>query len=222
VSKKSQPLETHQSEHQGISRREMVHRLVAGASGGLMAATDATARPAHSPDLAAPAERTAKTADSQPAPLFLDPHQKETLIVLAERIVPGSTQADVAGFLDLLLSVDTQENQKSFIASLSAMDGESLRQYGHPFKNLTEARQNELLMIASTPMHGGPGANESGLAAAFAAPPEPPPGILNEHFENLKGWITKAYYSSEIGMRELGWTGNYFFPTFPGCEESKA
>ena len=26
-----------------------------------------------------------------------------------------------------------------------------------------------------------------------------------------------AYYSSEIGMRELGWTENRFFASFPGC-----
>jgi hypothetical protein len=35
-------------------------------------------------------------------------------------------------------------------------------------------------------------------------------------FENLKTWITGAYYSSEMGMRELGWTGIVFFDDFPG------
>lgn len=46
----------------------------------------------------------------------------------------------------------------------------------------------------------------------------PVPPTLRDRFEHLKGWIVGAYYSSEIGMRELGWTGNVFFASFPGCE----
>jgi hypothetical protein len=34
----------------------------------------------------------------------------------------------------------------------------------------------------------------------------------------LKGWISVAYYSSEIGMKELGWTPDRVFASFPGCE----
>jgi len=40
-------------------------------------------------------------------------------------------------------------------------------------------------------------------------------------FENLKGWISGAYYSSEMGMRELGWTEDRVFGSFPGCEHRK-
>jgi hypothetical protein len=41
---------------------------------------------------------------------------------------------------------------------------------------------------------------------------------IRDHFENLKGWISGAFYTSEIGMRELGWTGEMFFQSLPGCE----
>jgi hypothetical protein len=34
----------------------------------------------------------------------------------------------------------------------------------------------------------------------------------------LKGWVSGAYYSSEMGMRELGWTEDRVFASFPGCE----
>jgi hypothetical protein len=44
---------------------------------------------------------------------------------------------------------------------------------------------------------------------------------LHGHFENLKGWISGAYYSSEVGMRELGWTGDRVFASFPGCEHTE-
>ena len=40
---------------------------------------------------------------------------------------------------------------------------------------------------------------------------------LRGHFENLKDWIAGAYYSSETGMRELGWTGNVLHRELPGC-----
>jgi hypothetical protein len=41
---------------------------------------------------------------------------------------------------------------------------------------------------------------------------------IRDHFDTLKGWISGAYYSSEAGMRELGWTGTVMHEKFPGCE----
>jgi hypothetical protein len=29
-----------------------------------------------------------------------------------------------------------------------------------------------------------------------------------------------AYYSSEVGMKELGWTDENYFAGFPGCEHA--
>ena len=44
-----------------------------------------------------------------------------------------------------------------------------------------------------------------------------PKSAIRGHFQNLKGWIAGAYYSSEPGMRELGWTGAMIFAELPGC-----
>jgi len=52
---------------------------------------------------------------------------------------------------------------------------------------------------------------------SFPALGEEQKNALYSHFENLKGWISGAYYSSEVGMRELGWTNDYAFAAFPGC-----
>jgi hypothetical protein len=78
------------------------------------------------------------------------------------------------------------------------------------WKQLSEPQQNELLTIASTEKSGTPAEPRGPSTAAHVT--------IRDHFENLKGWIVGAYYSSEIGMRELGWTGNVFFAAFPGCE----
>lgn len=43
---------------------------------------------------------------------------------------------------------------------------------------------------------------------------------LRDYFDHLKDWISMAYYSSEPGMKELGWTGDNFFATFTGCNHA--
>lgn len=200
--------------HHGISRRDMVQRLMGGASSGLIASGIATAPPVkgeQTPSTAA-AVAAAKPGTDVSVLRFFDPHQSETLKVLAEVIVPGSTKAAVAPFLDLLLSVDTVENQEKFIASLSAIDGEALNRYQAPFKDLTEARQIELLKAASTAAPAQPSEGKSHTSST--SPAGPSAGGLREDFENLPSWISKAYYSSEVGMRELGWKDEYFYVTF--------
>jgi Gluconate 2-dehydrogenase subunit 3 len=203
----------------GISRREMVQRLFGGA--GAVAALPGVlaAHPIHKhlADASVVAAADEKAAAASWAPEFLDAHQNETLIVLAERIVPGSSKAQVNRFVDLLLTVDTPENQKKFLAALSAFEAEALNRHRHPFKDLTEAQQNEILTAASTekPAHGR---GRGDWIARAAGSGEESFDTLGDYFENLKGWVSGAYYSSEIGMRELGWTGNNFFESFPGCQ----
>jgi Gluconate 2-dehydrogenase subunit 3 len=196
----------------GMNRREMVRRILGGAGLASAAPLAAFARPVrkHSADPAASTEAQTATKEAKWKPLFLDLHQSATFEILAERIVPGSTQAKVMPFVDLLLSVDTQQNQKKFLASLSAFDAESLRRYSHPYKDLTEAQQNQILTVASTAQAG---ADEKGKPADLS---------LRDHFENLKGRVSGAYYSSETGMKEMGWTGQFYFTSFPGqgCGES--
>jgi len=194
------------------------------ATGGAVTSSVAAAQPAHgqSAGLATPSSGGAEAPAVKWDSAVLDPHQVETLSALAERIVPGSIKAGVAPFVDLLLSADTLENQKAFLASLSAIDGESRRRYGLPFKELAEARQNEILKIISRPAHGQSSGSETASPAEPASQPVLPLGVLHEHFENLKSWVSKAYYSTEIGLRELGWTDSYFWPSFPGCKGSNS
>ena len=47
--------------------------------------------------------------------------------------------------------------------------------------------------------------------------PGPPKYSSRDHFEEIKTRVSGAYYSSETGMRELGFTGRTFFEGFPGC-----
>ena len=65
---------------------------------------------------------------------------------------------------------------------------------------------------------GGPGEPRPASAAGAGTPPPEPAITIRDQFDHLKGWISGAYYSSEMGMRELGWNGNVFFEKFTGCQ----
>jgi Gluconate 2-dehydrogenase subunit 3 len=189
----------------GINRREMVRRLMM--AGGAGFALPAIAEGQHPANKDSAAHASAKAAAAEWRPAFLDRHQSDTLAVVAERIIPGSSKAQVNRFIDLLLSVDTQGAQKKFLASLSAFEAESLKRYSHPYKDLSETQQNEILTSASTGEHGK------------AEEGQPERITMRDHFETVKSWVSEAYYSSEVGMKELGWTGQVFFTSFPGCQD---
>jgi Gluconate 2-dehydrogenase subunit 3 len=192
-----------------LTRREMVRRMLAGAGAGAAWPLVAPSHPIYEHfTTGAVLDEAENLGGTDWKPLFLSPQQNETLVVLAERIVPGSAKAQVNRFIDLLLSVDTEKLKKSFTDALAVFEGESQKRFGKGFPSLDSGQQNELLADAAS----RPAKKESSESD------EQKRSGLHEHFENLKGWISGAYYSSEAGMRELGWTGDYVFEKFPGCE----
>jgi hypothetical protein len=179
-----------------IGRRELLEALL-GAAVALpaLAADHPLRRHAENGEALEQAEKKARAADFRPE--FLDRHQFATLQSLAERIVPGSTRAKVAEFVDQLLVVDSPDNQRKFLGALGAFDGQALARATRPWVQLGGTDQTAILTAAST--------LDTGTS-------------LRDQFDLLKGWIAGAYYSSEIGMKELGWTGVSLFQTYPGCE----
>lgn len=154
-------------------------------------------------------------------PEFLDPHQFETLQSLAERIVPGAARARSSEFIDQLLAVDAVNDQRDFLSALGAIEGQAFERFRRPFKQLSEPDQIAILTHVSTMASGRPASKPwtPGDAIQIGREPSAPAvRTLRDHFDLLKGWISGAYYSSEIGMRELGWTGNVVFETYPGCD----
>lgn len=198
-----------------LTRRAMVHRLIAGMSAGAAWPLVTSSHPVfellrsdeflHNDAIFGSAERLGQ-ANWEPA--FLTSQQNELLTALAESIVPNSTRAHVSRFIDLLLSVDKPENQRKFAESLTALDAEAQKRFKKTFPALDEEQKNAFLTDASTKPKN---------AQAPESEAERRQSALFGHFENLKGWISGAYYSSEVGMRELGWTGDYAYAAFPGC-----
>ena len=186
--------------HDGVPRRTALQLLVGAAGAGFTLPAIAEAQHPMHAHLATPsaiAQAQQKAAAGAYTPEFLDAHQLETLDVLAEAIVPGSTSARVAPFLDQLLAVDVTATQRAFLGALGAFEMAAVKKHGKAWTAISASEQDALLREAST-----------SDAATSALP---------AHFDTLKGWIAGAYYSSEPGMRELGWTGNVFHQELPGC-----
>ena len=203
------------SDPSGPGRRAVLQGLLGGVGAGLALPLGAETHPVHQhlADVAKVDRAKAQTKDAAWKPEFLDAHQFATLSALAERILPGSVASGSDRFIDQLLAVDSRENQGRFLTALGAFEGESRTRFGRPWKALTEAQQVEVLTAASTMAAEAP--PRQGRAPA----PKPGPGQvgLRDQFDHLKGWIVGAHYSSEAGMRELGWTGQSFFTSFPDC-----
>jgi hypothetical protein len=187
----------------GMPRRAALQTLLAGVGAGFALPSTASAQhPVHAhlanPGAIENAQQKASMASYKPE--FLDAHQAKTLEALSETIVPGSTAAKVAPFLDQLLAVESAANQRDFLSSLGAFDMAAITKHGKVWIVITPVEQEAILSDASAA--------------------DPKTSAMRAHFENLKQWIAGAYYSSEPGMRELGWTGNVFHAELPGCTHS--
>jgi hypothetical protein len=182
-----------------MPRRAALQVLLGGAAGFALPAGIEAQHPMHQ-HLSNPAtieQAQQRAAVTAAPPVFLDDHQSTTLEVLAEAIVPGSTGAMVGPFVDQLLAVDSAANQRAFLGALGAFDMIAIKRHGQAWIGITASQQDVLLREASTA--------------------DVKTSALGGHFQNLKDWIAGAYYSSETGMRELGWEGNVFHSQLPGC-----
>jgi hypothetical protein len=223
-----------------LTRRKMMRTLLAGAGTGLALPAVASNPLAAGPSTTGEAMATSAPAASSSAPwrpVFLDEHQNATLIALSEMIAPGSTKAEVNRFIDLLLSVLPADAPQSFATgnsvpqgttfvpaparqrlfdALGAFDAEARRRHGETFITLSDTQQMAILNDASQP----PSEPKTSPAEIGRSAPSEDQGTLYDHFLDLRNWVIGAYYSTEAGVREMGWTGDLFFPAYPGCKSS--
>ena len=194
-----------------MKRREILKATVLGAVGTAASSFVAVETDGHSHTTKIfPLEQDASRELSQWSPLFLDEHQNQTLVALSDLIIPetdtpGAKQALVNRFIDLLLAAETPATKRSFLDSLAYLDGLSIKQHGSGFVHLPREHQVELLNLIAHPHTLGTWGEKAQEFEGFG------------HFTRLKSWIGRAYYSSEMGAKELGWDGNAFHGEFQGC-----
>jgi gluconate 2-dehydrogenase gamma chain len=137
------------------------------------------------------------------APLkLLTPAQAALVTAVAELIIPrtdtpGATDADVTGFIDLLLAGwYKEEDRDRFLRGLAAIDAEAVALGGKPFAESTRETQIALLTRWD--------AAESGPETATAA------------YKRLKSLTVYGFFTSEIAVREVT-KPVIFHPAFEGC-----
>ena len=146
-------------------------------------------------------------------PAFLDDHQHATLIAVSELIIPetdtpGAKAALVDRFIDRLLAAETRAVQQQFQDSLAYVDAESFDRYHEAFRYLKPEQRTEVMSFLAYP-HTLVTWQDNSQSTYRGY----------EHFMNLKGWISRAYYSSEAGMKTLGYDGPPH-GDFTGCDHA--
>ena len=190
-----------------MNRRELLRRSAGVVVGSAALGSGVHAEPRQFPE---GFDASKELGRSDWTPLFLSAHQNETLLLLSDLIIPetktpGARAALVNRFIDLLLAAEDPDTQKAFVNSLSFVDGESRRRYGNAFIFISGEEQVEILNYLAYPHR----------LVTWQSNRSTFPG--HDHFQLLKDWIGRAYYSSEVGMKELGWEDSPFHEPFQGC-----
>jgi hypothetical protein len=176
--------------HFRIGRRTVLQSLATGV-GAVAFASSASAASSHAHHAGAAAAAAAAQPEVPNTGLqFLDQHAFDSLAVLGEQIVPGSRATQVPEFLDRLLAVESIETQKRFTQVLGAFEREARAAHGVPWKALTTEQASALLTKIST---------------------QPDSDASRQAFDSIKGAVAETYFSTEVGMKELGWDGSVAF-----------
>jgi hypothetical protein len=179
--------------HFRLGRRSVLQSLATGI-GAVAFASRASA--AHVHEVAAVAADSAGAATADSGLLFLDQHAFDTLGLLGEQIVPGSRATQVPEFLDRLLAVESTDTQKRFMQALGAFERAAREAHAVPWKALAEPQARALLTRIST---------------------APDSDVARQAFDNIKGAVSETYFSTEVGMKELGWNGSLTFEPPGAC-----
>jgi len=178
-----------------FGRRAVLQSLATGVGAAVLA----TPAAAHVHQAAAPAAAKPAAAAAKPATtalVFFDRHAFETLAVIGEQIVPGSRAAKVPEFLDRLVAVESTDTQKRVVQAIGAFEREAREAHGTSWRKLTAPQATAIL----TKMSQAPASDATRRA-----------------FELIKGGVAETYFSTEVGLKELGWNGSVMFASPIAC-----
>jgi hypothetical protein len=192
-----------------LTRRDALKKLAAGGAAAATAAfwgeTLAAAAAQHASHY-----HEASAADVAWTPKVLSAPQNDTVVTLAEIIIPqtetpGATTAKVNRFIDAVLADAKPDDRHKFLDGLTWLDGHAVEAHAAPFISLTPDQQ--LAIVTS-------------LAAATLPGSAVQPGT--EFFTAMKSLTVTGYYTSEVAMREeIGDDGNMVFAEFKGCSHAE-
>ena len=203
-----------------LTRREVLQRVFAGMGATLAAPLTVGAHPVMR-HLSRLASQPAGDDAASWSPQFFDAKQNDVLIAIAERMLPGASAVHVNRVIDSLMTVETDENRKLLVAALTALDGQAMKQFHSELAKLPPDQVDEVLTFCAEqePPHAEHDDDAPGWKLNVRTLLTGTPN-LRDHFENLKGWVVATYYSSEAGLRELGWNDDFYFEAPAECKHA--
>ncbi len=188
-----------------ISRRDILKSL------GYAAAATSVLRviPAQAAEYAhhmVAAEKAATPAKGY-APKFFSAHEYKTLQTLCQSIIPadadsgGAIEAGAPEFIDLLTS-ENPEYQRILGGGLLWLDSECSNRYDKTYLDCARQQQKEILDL---------------IAYKKNAVANPALNTGVEFFSFLRNMTADGFFTSEIGIKYLGYIGSAFLKEFPGC-----
>jgi len=189
----------------GISRRNVLKSLAMGAA----ATSVLRVIPAQAAEYAhhmIAAEKAAAPAKGY-VPKFFPAHDYKTLQTLCQTIIPadsdsgGAIEAGAPEFIDLLTS-ENKEYQGVLGGGLRWLDNTCTDRYGKLFLDCSNDQQKEILDL---------------IAYRKNAVSQPALGPGVEFFSFLRNMTADGFFTSEIGIKYLGYIGSTYLTEFPGC-----
>jgi gluconate 2-dehydrogenase gamma chain len=188
-----------------ISRRDLIKSL------SLTAATGSMLRvvPLVAAQMAHRMVSVHKAASSsgEYTPNFFPEHQYETLRTLCEAIIPpdqeggGAVEAGAPEFLDLLSS-ENKDLQLQLGGGIMWLDATCMERYGQTYLQCAPGQRTEMLDLIAFRKNAD-------------RDPRLSPGI--EFFSTLRKYTADGFFTSEIGIKYLGYIGNTYLKEFAGC-----
>lgn len=176
----------------GMTRRSALQGLAAGLS--LALGTQGEAHELHHPLMAHVAQRPRPT---KPA---------ATAAPTKPQFFDAHQFATLTLVSDLIVPGSVASGSPAYIDAVLAIEHDDVRQrFVSALAEVDAAARN----VNGTTFRALPAAQQPALLEALTTLP------------TLKTWIAGAHYSSEAGMKELGFTGNMFFQSFPACPHAE-
>jgi hypothetical protein len=188
-----------------LTRRDILKTLAIGAVGGsvLQVISAEAAEYAHA---LIQKEKAASVAGKY-APKYFSAHQYETLSSLCDSIIPkddhsgGAVEASAPEFIDLLTS-ENEEYQGKLGGGLMWLDNFCTDRYEKRYLDCTPEQRQEVLDLIAYRKNAKQNPEVSQGVAFFAF---------------LRELTCDGFYTSKIGIADLGYIGNTSLGEFPGC-----
>jgi hypothetical protein len=186
-----------------VSRRDVLKSLAMGAAATSVLRTI----PAQAAEYAHRMVAAEKAAAKVYTPKFFAAHQYKTLQTLCQTIIPadgdsgGAVEAGAPEFIDLLTSENT-EYQVALGGGLMWLDSTCSDRYGAVYLDCTPQQQKEIL---------------DQIAYRNNAMMDPRLSQGVEFFSFLRNMTADGFFTSEVGIKYLGYIGSAYLKEFPGC-----